>query len=408
MLKLHLLLVALAFCHAAVFADEWVSVSARDAQYNCDVIRAMLADHGEREYVRLAGDAYTLAEYHALTVPECFTDAEAITPRQAPSMKITVTSAVNLRRCAAISCELVGQAQPGDIFELIGADGDWYEIRRPDGKAYIAAWLALPYVDAPEALLADFQFTAIGVAGDPNALKYGTTAATGHDWLTLRRADGSSSVIHLQALKWADAESAAWGEQPKFFGWGQHEWEALPRLLAGMSFYIYLPAADEMHEFPVAQASFSSDYTLGFDMTARPAGAALGRPMRILVAAEGQADYIKDWIASAGRPRLVTPPGKPAPPSVTKEAGQHSFAIEPPEPGAAPIANYELRYREAGSGGSWSYITNVDAPTYTTAELGTALDYEFSVAAINSGGRGAWSNTVSARPGSPARTLARG
>ncbi len=382
---------------SAVAADDWVSVATRDAEYNCDVIRAMVAEHGDREYVRLGDESYTLAEYHALTVPECVISQESSGRAQMESYDITVTTTVNLRQCAATTCGRVGQAQPGDIFTVIGADGDWYEIAYNGGSAFIAGWLAVQYYEAPSGLLVDFQFTAIAVPGDPSALKYGTTARTGTDWLVAQRDDDASTVIQVQALKWSDDESDTWGEQPMFFGWGQHEWESLPMLLPDGSFYIYLPAADEIFEFPISRASFAGDYILGFDMTARPEGVAAGMPIRILAADSGQADHIKGWIASAGPPKSIAPPGKPAPPSVTAGDGEVALTIHPPSPGGEPIANYELRYREMG-GDALIYVTNINSESYTIGSLTNGLSHEFSVVAVNSAGRGAWSDYVSAAP----------
>lgn len=397
MKKLYLVLVLLIFVVSAVAADDWVKVATRDAQYNCDLIRALVADFGGRGYVRLGDESYTLAEYHALTVPECALEEELSEPARMDSFDITVTSTVNLRQCGATNCSRVGQAQPGDIFTVLGADGDWYEIGFGGGSAFIAGWLAVPYYDAPSGLLADFQFTAIHIPGDPSALKYGTTAKTGSDWLVLPRGDGTNTVIHLQAMKWAAGDSSALGEQPMFFGWGQHEWESLPMLLPDASFYIYLPAADEIYEFPAARASFAGDYILGFDMSERPDGVAAGSPIRVLVADSAQADHVKGWIASAGPPKAIAPPGKPAPVNVTAGDGEVTIAIQPPSPGGAPIANYELRYRAAGSG-NWHHVTNVHAATYTIGDLTNDLNHEIAVAAVNSGGRGPWSENAAVAP----------
>lgn len=56
---------------------------------------------------------------------------------------VTATPYVNIRSCAATSCEIVGAAQHGEALTVIDDSGDWYEIQLENGEsAFVAGFLA--------------------------------------------------------------------------------------------------------------------------------------------------------------------------------------------------------------------------------------------------------------------------
>ena len=195
--RLFFLLVVIVLGTATTFGQEWVSSSAGDRLYNCDVVKSLDHNFGDQVYVRFNDTEYTVEEFHALTVPDCSTEPVAIAVTSEETIKITVDNAVNLRECAGTSCSRVGRALSGDFFEVVGEDGEWFEIEYENTTAFIAGWLTRRVVDAAEGLLADFQFSAVSPAGEEWALLYGSTSRTGTHWLNLTRAgwfkDGHSS-----------------------------------------------------------------------------------------------------------------------------------------------------------------------------------------------------------------------
>ncbi len=400
MKKLYILLVIVLLSTASTFGQDWVTSSAGLSHYDCDLVRALNLQFGDEVYVRLDDTEYTLAEYHAFTVPDCSAESvvsvlaseeSAVTGQE--SLTVTVEDVVNLRECAGTNCDRIGVAQPGEAFEVIGEDGDWYEISYQGASAFIAGWLAVPVVDAPQGLLADFQFASVNPAGDEKFLLYGSTSRTGTWWLNLKRADGTNTDIQIEAIAWgADHTDGSLGH-PSIFGWGGNDWESLPELLPNSSFYIYLPRDDEIYEFPIVE-TFATSYQINWDTASRPASIRPGVRVRVSVADSGQADHVKDWAAAVTRSETVAPPGRPQPPLLEAGDGQILFDIRPPASGGSPITTYELRYREVG--GDTIQIGNVNSGQANSID-GSWNDktYQVSIAAINRGGKGPYSNWAS-------------
>ncbi|WP_256761644.1 stage II sporulation protein P [Cohnella sp. WQ 127256] len=55
---------------------------------------------------------------------------------------VNIVDTTNLRSGPGIDHEVVGKAKPGDSFPVVGAEGDWYNIPLPSGEtAYVASWV---------------------------------------------------------------------------------------------------------------------------------------------------------------------------------------------------------------------------------------------------------------------------
>ena len=111
------------------------------------------------------------------------------------------------------------------------------------------------------------------------------------------------------------------------------------------------------------------------------------------MADSGQADRARDWIVAGNLPEIIEPPAKPQPPTLTVRSGEITATISPPAQGGAPITTYELDVRHSVAG--QLHLPNFDSLSYTVTGA-TSGDYRFRVAAINRGGRGPWSDYVSA------------
>ena len=401
MKRLYVVLIAVMLC-ATTYAQDWVLDSDGTGQYNCDVVRSVVAEYGDQVYFQSDDAKYTVAEYYNSTIPGCDLTSGAAAYVSEESYIVTVQDVVNLRECASRSCSWVGSARSGDMLEVIGEDGDWLEVKHKDATAFIAGWLTTRVVDAPAGLLADFQFNAFSPAGELWAVMYGSTGRTGTHWLNLTRADGSNTDIQLEALVWESDNASSWFQRPVFFGWGGNDWELLPELIPDSSFYVYLPSDEEVYEFPVSNSAYTSGFQLGFDMASRPAGIRAGTPVRVLVADSGQADHIKDWVGSVVAPQAVEPPARPAAPTLVAGDGQVTVIVRstPPEPGGEAISTFELRYRELGSGEGPTQIGSVNEGDFVVDNLTNGQTYQFALAAINRGGKGPYSAFSSAIPGS--------
>ena len=401
MKKLYILLVIVLLSTATTFGQDWVTSSAGYNHYNCDLVKALNLQYGDEVYIRLNNTEYTVAEYHTFTVPDCSAEsvATAVTSEESSvtgqeSFTITVEDAVNLRECAGTNCDRIGVAQLGEAFEVIGEDGDWYEISYGGASAFIAGWLTTRVVDAPQGLLADFQFASVSPAGDEKFVLYGSTARTGTWWLNLKRSDGTNTDIQIETILWGVDHTTGFFDHPIIYGWGGNDWELLPELLPNSSFYIYLPGDDEIYEFPIFDAPFISSYQIGWDTASRPTSIRPGARIRVLVADSGQADHTKDWAAAVTTSETVTPPARPQPPLLEAGGGQVLFDIRPPASGGSPITTYELRYREVG--GDTIQIGNVNSGQANSIDgLRNDKTYEVSIAAINRGGKGPYSNWAS-------------
>lgn len=388
--RLVVIFMVFALC-AVSFAQDWVLDGAGDAHYNCDVVEAVVADYGDQAYVQADGAEYSVAEFYAATVPGCVTASEAETQVAAETYSVTVQDVVNLRECGSTSCSRVGQTRSGDILEVVGEDGDWLEVKHENTTAFIAGWLTARVVDAPEGLLADFQFNARSPAGELWAVLYGSTRRTGSQWLDLTHSDGSRTAIQLEAIVWETEDSSFF--RPVFFGWGGNDWQYLPDLIPDSSFYVYLPNDDELFEFPVANHVYASNYQLAFDMASRPASIRAGTPMRVVVADSGQADHIMTWMSAVTRSETFAPPGRPQAPALVPGDGVVAVNILPPSPGGSPIIGYELRYREVG--GDTIQLANVAGDPYMLEGLSNGTRYEVAIAAINRGSKGPYSSWAS-------------
>jgi len=252
---------------------------------------------------------------------------------------------------------------------------------------------------SPQGLLTDFQFqSADPIDNDPPFLLRGAGEVTGSRRLNLTKADNSNTDIELQSLAW-DTDSAPYSNNlPRFVGSQKHEWDLLPTLLPSASFYIYLPGDDQIFELPVSTNTLSDGYRMAFASTGRPASVMTNSLIRVLVADSGQADRIKRWIALGNQPQVIAPPAKLDPPSLENGNRQVTVSVIPPEPRGLPITTYELRYREAGTAGNPTHIANLSGEPYIVDGLSNQMGYEFSVAAVNRGGRGPWSEYATGQP----------
>ncbi|MCY3780101.1 MAG: fibronectin type III domain-containing protein [Chloroflexi bacterium] len=392
MRRLYLIFLVTVLGTVTALAQDWRDDASGQSQYDCGTVRLLVAKQGDEVYIRLNDKALTVEEFHRRIVPACWTTtpADAVVRETvlAESMfEITVENAVNLRECAGTNCVRIGVAQPGQAFEVIGEDGDWYEIRHEGASAFIAAWLTMRVVDAPKGLLADFQFHS----ADAKFLLYGHTARTGTWWLNLMRPDGANTDIQIETIVWGGDHTTGFFEHPVIYGWGGNDWELLPELLPNASFYIYLPDDDEIHEFPIFDTPYATNYQIGWNIASRPANIRFGTRIRLIVADRGQADEVKDWAASVTTSEHLRPPGKPQAPTLTAGNGQVEVNIVDPSSGEAPITTYELRYREVG--GDVTQIGNVAiGEPYMIEGLTNDETYEVSIAAINRGGKGPYSN----------------
>ena len=351
MIFFRLLLIILMLGVPSVYGQDWAQKDPGALSFNCVAVRALIDAHGDLEFVRVDDAVFTVKDYLGFTVPDCLASSEtasvieaseagqqiSTTMADAPvggaMFQITVDEVINLRACASTVCDLLGRARVGDFLDVVGEDGDWYEIAYKSGRAYIAAWLTRKVVDPPKGLLADFQFAAL----DPNQyfsdILHGTTGRSGTHWLNLKHVDGSPAAFELQAMNWVADATATANSQPRFFGWGKHDWTALPRLLPDSSFYVYVLREREMFELPIANYRYVDSYNLGFDEFERPSSLVAGAQIRILVADSGQADQVKNWIEAGNLPATVAPPAQPAPPSLSAGDGAVTLSISSPQAG---------------------------------------------------------------------------
>ena len=196
MKKQYILLGIVLLSTATTSGQDWVSSSAGDGHYNCDVVKSLDLQFGDGVYVRLNDTKYTVREFLALTVPACSAESVATAVTSEESFTITVENAVNLREFAGTNCVQIGVAQPGETFEVIGEDADWYEISYESASAFIAGWLTTRVADPPPGLLTDFQF----VSEDTSVLLYGSTPRTGTWRLNLKREDDTNTDIQIQSM----------------------------------------------------------------------------------------------------------------------------------------------------------------------------------------------------------------
>lgn len=124
-----------------VFGQVWNEGFDGGAEFNCELIKALLDEYGDEPYARVGDEVQTFEEYHVEVLPDCFSTQAVRRSDTNTLFKITVKSSVNVRDCGGTDCELVGKAQPGEIYEVIAEDGDWFEIRIETGTAFIAGWL---------------------------------------------------------------------------------------------------------------------------------------------------------------------------------------------------------------------------------------------------------------------------
>ena len=382
MIYLRLLLIILVVGVPSVYGQDWAQNDPGGLSYNCAAVRALIDAHGDLNYVRTDDAIFTVKDYHALMVPVCLAASEPASVIEASEVgeqsnttmvdaansgtmfQITVDEVINLRACANTACDLLGRARSGDLLDVVGADGDWYEIAHESGRVYIAAWLTRKVVDPPRGLLADFQFAALNPNQYFSDILHGTTGRSGTHWLNLTQADGSPAAFELQAMNWGADATANANSQPRFFGWGKHDWTALPHLLPDSSFYVYVVRHREMFELPIANYWYVDSYNLGFDQFERPSGVVAGAQVRILVAESGQADQVQNWIEAGNPPATVAP-----------QAGTAVFS-------------YEAGYREVSSGAALVWAPNISGEGEFSIEfLRDGAEYEVTLVAIGRGGR---------------------
>ncbi len=67
---------------------------------------------------------------------------------QADSFVVIVNGNVNLRSCPSTDCDVVGSASNGSSLTVLGINGDWYQVQRDSGTAFIASRLTTRGPDA--------------------------------------------------------------------------------------------------------------------------------------------------------------------------------------------------------------------------------------------------------------------
>ncbi|WP_109602268.1 fibronectin type III domain-containing protein [Actinoplanes xinjiangensis] len=92
-------------------------------------------------------------------------------------------------------------------------------------------------------------------------------------------------------------------------------------------------------------------------------------------------------------PRVAPPAAPGQPGAVAREDG----SVRLTWPSVAPGLSYQVFTREAGTGGDWGVPGLTDRTTFDTAPLRHGREYEFAVAAVNSGGVGEKSPPVRMR-----------
>lgn len=147
MRKLGAILTILVVAVMYTYSQDWTESSDRTAEFNCELISAIIDDYGEQPYQREGDNVLTLFEFYEISIPACLATDEDIPPVES-AFKIAVKQNVNLRDCAGTTCSLVGQAKPGQILEVVAENDNWYEIKHEQGTAFIAGWLATRLPDA--------------------------------------------------------------------------------------------------------------------------------------------------------------------------------------------------------------------------------------------------------------------
>ncbi len=108
-----------------------------------------------------------------------------------------------------------------------------------------------------------------------------------------------------------------------------------------------------------------------------------------------RATNANDEVGPIAMVAATTSPGAPTGLTATADDGSASLSWSPPA-GGEVIAYYVVRYRPIGDA-TWTEGTAAASPT-TILDLTNGTTYEFAVAAVNSAGPGAFSDTASATP----------
>lgn len=148
MYKLGVALILLLVLATNAVGQEWNEMLNGGAELNCELIKALLDEYGDEPYARIDDAVLTFEKYHDLVLPDCFSTQAVRSSDTTTMFKISVKSGVNLRDCGGTNCELVGKAQPGEIYEVVAEDDDWYEIKFERGTAFIAGWLTTRLPDS--------------------------------------------------------------------------------------------------------------------------------------------------------------------------------------------------------------------------------------------------------------------
>ena len=128
-------------------AQDWEESSVSETEFNCELVKKLLEDHGDEPYARVNGEVQTFTEFHTNAVPACDSAGNS-SPSGETLFKVSTSGAVNLRDCGNTSCNLVGKTAADGILEVVAGDGEWYEIKYDGGTAFIAGWLTTRLPDA--------------------------------------------------------------------------------------------------------------------------------------------------------------------------------------------------------------------------------------------------------------------
>ena len=148
MRKFFIALVALLLIVSTSFGQDWTEGVDDETEYNCLLIQEIIEEFGDQPFVRNDAVEQSFAEFASENAPDCLSSGVASQAEITAAFKVTVKSTINLRECAGTECEIVGKTQPGEIYDVLAEDYDWYEIRFERGTAFIAGWLTSRLPDA--------------------------------------------------------------------------------------------------------------------------------------------------------------------------------------------------------------------------------------------------------------------
>jgi hypothetical protein len=100
-----------------------------------------IANASDDEIVDIASEVDTLLANYLEACPANEDEPRITSPTDA-LFTIQATGNVNVRSCNETTCDILTTTTTGQVFSVVGEDGDWYEIDLGDGQTgFIASWL---------------------------------------------------------------------------------------------------------------------------------------------------------------------------------------------------------------------------------------------------------------------------